>query len=233
MIKKSETKNKPTLSELFFQYLSNTPLIMLFLHLIWMIIASSVLSITYVVAFHFTSLVTIYEETHNSKTFNSNLKLTVKQDQDITLLLDKLLKDTSSNRAYIFRYTNELASVSGVPFFFQTNTHEVITPGTSRVLQFEQHMSASTNYKISAQFMANKCGVVYNADADVNSQEYLFYQDRGARSLIRCPIFLKNGDLVGFVGIDYLDTKLKKDLDMYIDTVKTAADELSNMFEKK
>ncbi len=194
---------KKSMLEVFINYLSKTPPKLLFIHLFWMIIASCVLSASYIAAFHFTSVLAIYNEVHSVQNFGNNLRAGARKDQEIDAALTNLLEGTSSNRAYVFRYHNGLAAVSGVPFFFQTLTHEVISPGTSRVMQFEQRIPASINMAMSNKFMQNMCSVVEHAGDDRDSQNYWYFQVRNAQSLVRCPIFMQNGDLFGFVGIDY------------------------------
>jgi len=191
--------------EIFLRYLSRTRPGLLFLHLIWLIVASCALSTSYIVAFHFTSLLRIYEEAHSVRNFGQNLRTSAKIDGDINTRLQELLEGTSANRAYVFRYHNGLAAVNGVQFFFQTLTHEVISPGTPRVMQYERQIPAGMNMAMSAEFLQNRCGQVQKTDGDTNSQNYWFYQSRGAKSLIRCPIYMPNGDLFGFVGIDFLN----------------------------
>jgi hypothetical protein len=227
------TIQKTTLAQILVQYLTNTKPWMLFVHLLWLAIVCVILGITYIGAFHTTDLLNVYQEAHNIKNFSSNLVLSAKLDKNINDILEDLLASTHANRAYIFRYHNGLAAVSGVPFFFQTNTHEVIIPGTARVIQFEQHIPASINLAISNQFLANKCAIVSQADGDKDSQNYYFYQVRGAKSLIRCPIFMNNGDLFGFVGIDFISKQDEKMLESMIPQVKIHANALAGVFATK
>ena len=224
---------KTTLAQLLLQYLSNTKPWMLLVHLIWLASVCIILSVTYIGAFHTSDLLNFYQEAHNIKNFNKNLVVSAKQDRGINEILEELLTTTHSNRAYIFRYHNGLAAVSGVPFFFQTNTHEVIAPGTARVIQFEQHIPASINLAISNQYLMNRCAIIKEADADKDSQNYYFYQVRGAKSLIRCPIFLNNGDLFGFVGIDFIAKQDEKTLEGAQSHVKIQANALAGVFATK
>jgi hypothetical protein len=90
-----------------------------------------------------------------------------------------------------------------VPFFFQTNTHEVIAPGAGRLLPYEQRIPASFNIAVNNQFVKNQCSTVIDGDADKDSQNYYYYQSRGAKAFVRCPIYMSNGDLFGFMGVDY------------------------------
>jgi len=215
------------------KYLSSTAPIILIFHLIWFIIVCFILSSTYVVAFHFTNLISLYEQAHNVEKFNTNLVFSAKQDAAVNATLTDLMNSVKANRTYVFRYHNGLSAVSGVPFFFQSNTHEIISPGTPRVVQFEQHIPASINLAISNQFMKNQCAIVPKADEDKDSQNYWFFQNRGAKSLIRCPIFMSNGDLFGFVGADYTERAVASDLILAADRVKIAADSLARVFASK
>jgi hypothetical protein len=233
MAKSPDIKKKTSMIEIFLTYLAGTPIGKLFLHLLWIVVASCALSSSYILAFHFTSLVAIYEEAHNIRNFSNNLRITARQDQEINTILTGLLEKAHSTRAYVFRYHNGLAAVNGVPFFFQTNTHEVISPGTSRVIQFEQHIPASINIAMNNQFMANRCAMVSSANEDRDSQNYWYFQNRSAKSLVRCPIFMGNGDLFGFVGIDFSESIDSDRLAQLANEVKTASTAVGLLFATK
>jgi len=225
--------NKASILELVLSYLSNTKPVLMFIHLVWFTIVCAILSITYLVSFHFTNLIDIYQEAHNIQKFNSNLVFSMQQDSAINANLNELVSKTHANRAYLFRYHNGLAAVSGVPFFFQTNTHEVISPGTPRVIQFEQHIPASINLAINNKFMMNQCAIIPKVDEDKDSQNYWFFQNRGAKSIVRCPVFMPNGDLFGFVGVDFTDRVDIKDLNQIENEIKIVANSLALVFATK
>lgn len=224
---------KKNILEIFLGYLTNTSPKLLFLHLLWLIIASCTLSTSYIMTFHFTSVLNVWKQAHDIENFSNNLKLSAAQDVEINYNLQTLLETTKSNRAYVFRYHNGLAAINGVPFFFQSLTHEVISPGTPRVIKFEQHLPASINIAMNNQFMMNKCGVVEHADDDRDSQNYWFFQIRAAKSVIRCPIFMANGDLFGFVGIDYLTDIQTGQLPDSLEKTKASAQKLASLFGSK
>jgi hypothetical protein len=169
------------------------------------------LSASYVIAFHWTAAVQIYTEAHDIKGFGTNLKNSVETDNKLNSLLHEVLDQTGGIRSYIYRYHNGLAAINSVPFFFQTNTHEVIAPGAGRLLPYEQRIPASFNIAVNNQFVKNQCSLIINGDADKDSQNYYYYQSRGAKAFVRCPIYMSNGDLFGFIGVDYavnpVDTK--------------------------
>lgn len=230
---KNENDRKKSIAEVFIDYLSRTPPGLLFMHLLWIIVASCALSTSYIMAFHFTSLVNIYNEAHNIRNFSQNLQVGARKDQEIQNVLSGLLEATGSNRAYVYRYHNGLAAVSGVPFFFQTVTHEVISPGATRVMQYEQRIPASINLAINNRFAQNMCARVEHADEDRDSQNYWYFQTRQARALVRCPIFMQNGDLFGFVGIDYTNNVPTEQLITAEERMKAAAVVISSIFSSR
>jgi hypothetical protein len=226
------TKTIPVVDSIL-KYLSRTSPFMLAVHLIYISIASMFLSSAYVVSFHWDSLIRIYEEAHSIQSFSANLKTSVENDNRIYTDLNVVLADTKGMRASVYRYHNGLAAISGVPFFFQTMTHEVIAPGASRIMGFEQRIPAGIHMKINNEFIQNKCAIINNTDKDPSNQDYYFYQSRNAKALIRCPIYMDNGDLFGFVGVDF-----SKDLSAVtadstvkdVETIKRAADSIGKLF---
>ena len=198
-----EEEKKITLASIAVDYLANTRPLMLVMHVLYIAAISMILSASYVVAFRFTSLVSVYEEAHSIQSFSNNLKTSVENDNAIYADLNRLVDDLSGMRAYVYRYHNGLAAISGVPFFFQTMTHESISPGTARILPFEQRIPASIHLAINNAFVTDRCAVITDTDKDKNNQDYYFWMSRGAKHLIRCPIYMNNGDLFGFVGVDW------------------------------
>lgn len=224
------TNEKRSLPELFFTYLTITrPLILLF-HLIWLLLASCVLSTAYILAFHFTSVVSIYKDAHSVTSFGQDIMRSAHQDQSIELRLKEILESSRANRAYIYRYHNGLAAVNGIPFFFQTLTHEVISPGTPRIMQFAQRMPASIDIALSNQFVQNQCGIIENTVDDPNSQNYWYFRTYRTSSLVRCPIFMPNGDLFGFVGVDYLERMDAQTLATVANRLKDSANQIATIF---
>jgi hypothetical protein len=187
----------------FLAYLKNTSIARMFAHLFFIIILCLVLSFSYIVAFHFTNLVEIYTEAHNIKNFGNKLQGNMQVETDLDNTLQKLMLETHGNRAYVYRYHNGLAAVSGVPFFFQTMTHENIRPGTNRIMAVEQRLPASISPSINIQFLQNRCLVAHGLENVNHSLNYMFV-NYGTKAMIRCPIFLSKGDLFGFIGVDFM-----------------------------
>ena len=225
-----ENVKKETIIALFLAYLRDTSPWMLLAHMIYVTVLVMVFSAAYVIAFHWTSLVRIYEEAHSVAHFSVNLKQSVEIDNQINTELSDAIAVSGGMRGYVYRYHNGLAAISGVPFFFQTNTNEVISPGTSRLMPFEQRIPVAIHMGINMSFIDNHCALIRNTDADKQNQNYYFWTSRAAKSLIRCPIYMDDGDLFGFVGIDY-----GRDIgsDQHnIDVVRDLATRISRLFAK-
>ena len=236
MVKKNQAgeHKKTSIIETFIKYLTNTSPLVLIFHLIWIVIVSCVLSTSYIIAFHFTSLIAVYNEAHDIKNFDRNLKMSTAKDKKLGIQLEALMTETHSNRAYIYRFHNGLAAVSGVAFFFQTNTNEVISPGTARLQDFEQRIPAGLNMAMNNEFIEDRCGVIPLTTKNPNSQNYWYYERRNAKSVIRCPIFLENGDLLGFIGVDYTADPIDLgQVDAVEEKVKQAAKDAAAIFVGK
>jgi hypothetical protein len=198
-----DAQKQATIAAVLADYLTNTRPVILLVHVLYITVITAIFSIAYVISFHFTTLVSVYEEAHSIQSFSMNLKTSVENDNAIYSNLNRLLADTQSSRVYVYRYHNGLAAISGVPFFFQTMTHETISPGTARIMTFEQRIPASIHMAINNAFVNDKCAVITNTDRDRENQDYYFWMSRNAKNIIRCPIYMGNGDLFGFVGIDF------------------------------
>lgn len=196
-------KMKLSMLQILIEYLTKTSPLSLLVHMIYIIFMCTTLSLSYILAFHWTSVIEIYREAHDIKDFSDNFKLSTEADNQINVRLQSLLDENDGMRVYVYRYHNGLAAISGVPFFFQSNTHEVISPGTSRLMPFDQRIPASIHIAMNNEFVKDECVLIKDTTVDKNSQNYYFYTSRNASALARCPIFTPNGDLFGFVGIDW------------------------------
>jgi hypothetical protein len=233
MSRNNNEKNggRPTMFQILINYLTTTSPVLLVVHLLYIMLVSATLSASYVVAFHWSTIVQIYKQAHDIKGFSTNLKSSVETDNKLNVILSEIMGSTGGKRAYIYRYHNGLAAVSSVPFFFQSNTHEVIAPGANRLMAHEQRIPASFNIAINNQYVRNQCSFIRDTTVDRNSQNYYYFQSRGAKSFVRCPIYMRNGDLFGFVGIDFADTTTTPSMDKIQRTIASAAQTIGNIFE--
>lgn len=208
------------------------PLKMLW-HLIWITLVLCVMSATYIVTFHFQPVVAIWERSRSMEHFTYELHTTIAIDTQVVAELQKALDSTHADRTYVFRYHNGIPAVGGVPFIFHTNTHEVIRPGTTRVIGLMQRIPSSINVVMNQSFARGRCIVLDDIDKDANDHDYWYFQSRGARHMIRCPIYARQGDLIGFVGADYVNEGPRPALDLYESIIKQSATALGIILQQR
>lgn len=179
------------------------PLRMLW-HLVWLTMVLTVCSVAYIITWHFEPVMDLWQRTRSFEHFRHELSTSLVIDTQINDELAMLLRSTNADRAYVFRYHNGIPAVAGIPFIFHTNTHEVIRPGVNRVIDLMQRIPSSINVHQNQEFAARKCIVMMDLDLDVTHTDYWFYQARGTRHMVRCAFYSRQGDLLGFVGLDYL-----------------------------
>ena len=192
------------LVKLVLGYLKDTKISKLIIHTLLVGVLCVILSFCYVIAFHFTNLLSVYSEAHNIRNFGNNLNGNMKSEVQLEDILKRTLAETRANRAYVYRYHNGLAAISSVPFYFQSMMFEVISPGIPRIIAYEQRLPAGMTPSVNAAFVQNKCLVSTALDKPDHSLNFMF-QMHAARAVVRCPVYLSSGDLFGFVGVEYND----------------------------
>ena len=225
----SHEKTNPSMLQLIIDYLTNTSAVHLLVHVVYIGFICGFLSLSYVAAFHWSSIIQLYEDSNNHRQFNENLKTNAVADAKINEYLQKLMDSVDGMRAYVYRYHNGLPAISGVPFFFQTNVNEVISPGSTRLLNFEQRIPASIHIAMNTAFVANKCLLISDTRLNQNSQDYYFFESRNAVAVMRCPIYMDNGDLLGFVGIDW--NRIQLGDSKITSALENVAKEISKIYE--
>lgn len=200
-------------------------------HTLWFFCILCMLSTTYIVTFHFQPVFELWQKSQSINSFARELRVSVATDAKINFELNKLLEQTNSNRSYLFRYHNGTPSANNVPFIFHTNTHEMIKPGTNRVLRFGQRLPSSLIHSENVEFLRGKCVSINNINRNPNSADYWIYETRNAVAMTRCPIFARNGDLIGFVGVDFRETVTDKALKEAEDLVRKSAVALGAIYD--
>lgn len=195
----------PNILEIITRYLRATHPLRMAWHLLWIFCLLAMLSISYIITFHFVPVMDLWQRSKSMTHFRQELSTTLAVDQSINQELQRLLDETGSHRAYLFRYHNGIASVNGIPFMFHTNTHEVIKPGVARVIAYNQRLPISINANMNGEFARRNCVTMTNLERQAESLNYWYYQTRGAYSMIRCAVYTAQGDLLGFVGLDFVD----------------------------
>jgi hypothetical protein len=191
--------------ELLLKYFKTVKPLQMVFHLLFVIILMCVLSVTYIITFHFTPIMDLWQRSRSIEHFRNELSISLAIDTQINDQLQLILSQTQADRAYVFRYHNGVPSVNGIPFIFHSNTHEVIRPGVTRVSSLMQRIPSSINVHMNQEFAKGSCITILDVDKDPTSHDYWYFQARGSRHMIRCAIYTSKNDLLGFVGLDYLN----------------------------
>jgi hypothetical protein len=204
----------------------------MFVHLIWVFCLLTMLSLSYIITFHFDPVVNLWEQSKSFNHFRNELSTTIAMDSQVNAQLSTLLTATGAARIYVFRYHNGTPSYNGVPFMFHTQTHEVIRPGVTRVINLSQRLPTSINSQLNSEFTHKSCVIMNNLDKNPDGSMYWFWQSRGSYAMVRCGFYTANGDLLGFVGADYLDPITDSKLQIDVPTIQSGAKVIGKLFDR-
>lgn len=213
------------------KYLKTTPPWRMFLHLVWLMCLLMILSSSYIITFHFQPVVDLIQKSQSLSHFSAHLNVSIAIDQQINGVIQPLLNTTHASRSYVFRYHNGIPSVNNVPFMFHSMTHEMIKPGTARVVMFSQRLPTGILGHQNADMIRRRCVQVNHLDRTPESIYGWHYHMRGAIAVVRCPFFSAQGDLLGFVGVDFNERVSDTDLGTAVATTQAAAERLSAIFQ--
>ena len=221
---------KLSMLQILVDYLKTTSPLSLIIHMIYITVICGILSSSYILAFHWNDVVTFYTTYQEQTVKNEQFSLDLDTNTQTNYKLQTLLTEVDGMRAYVYRYHGKLDTVSGVPFFYQSNIFEIISPGAARLMTYEQRVPAGIHMAMNNEFIKDRCMLIKDTTTDKDSQNYYFYTSRNAMAIERCPIFLDNGDLFGFVGIDW-DSPIEN-TDKLTGKLHTVAADLGKIFSK-
>jgi hypothetical protein len=219
--------------EIITQYLRATSLWRMFLHLVWLLCLLMMLSSSYIITFHFVPVMDLFRKSHSLTQFSAELGMTIALDQQVNTILQTLLTQTNSSRTYLFRYHNGIPSVNGMPFIFHTMTHELIRPGTTRVIVFNQRLPTGILGTSNTQMVSRRCVTLNYLDRSTESINGWHYNMRGAVAVVRCPFFSAQGDLLGFVGVDFNERVDDTVVEAAHVSAQAAAERLNSIFQNR
>jgi hypothetical protein len=223
----------PSMLDNVLKYLRTTSAWRMFLHLIWLMCLLMILSSSYIITFHFVPVLELFKKSHSLTHFSSELATSIAMDQQVNAVLQTMLTQTQANRSYLFRFHNGIPSVNNVPFIFHTMTHELISPGTPRVIVFSQRLPTGILGTSNHEMINRRCVVLNNLDEITDSINAWHYNMRGAVAVVRCPYFSSRGDLLGFVGVDFKESPAEDAIAHAHDAARAAADRLSLIFQHR
>lgn len=213
-------------------YLQKTSFIRIIFHTMIIVLLCLSISLSYVIAFHFSTLLSVYKESKSSHSVEIQLRETILLGKEIEGKLKSLLKETSSVRTYVYRYHNGTSSVENFPFFFQSQVYEVVLPPTLRILPTEQRLPVGIYPSANAEFALNNCVVDVDLQNESSVLHYIYYSHKGIKSIIQCPIFTQpNNVLMGYIGADFRDNLTDKVLQNNTRLVRDYASIISQMYQ--
>lgn len=219
--------------ELLLRYFKTVHPVKMLWHLVWITLILCVMSITYIVTFHFEPVLDLWQRSRSMQHFTHELQTSIAVDTRIMEELQTVLSHTQADRSYVFRYHNGIPAVGGIPFIFHTNTHEVIRPGVNRVISLMQRIPSSINVHMNQEFARGRCITLTDIDRDPTGHDYWYFQARGARHMIRCPIYSTQGDLIGFVGADYVNEQQLLNMTVQEVNVKQSAQNIGQILQRR
>jgi hypothetical protein len=223
----------PSMLDKVLKYLKSTTVWRMFLHLLWLSCLLMILSSSYIITFHFVPVMELFKKSHSLSHFSAELNVSINMDQQVNQTLQTLLTQAQAHRVYLFRYHNGIPSVNNVPFIFHTMTHELISPGTSRVIVFSQRLPTGILGASNTQMINRRCVVLNNLDQSTESINAWHYNMRGAVAVARCPYFSDRGDLLGFVGVDFKESVSDAVLEQAHVVTQSAAERLNHIFQNR
>lgn len=222
----------PNSIEIIMKYLKATHPLRMLWHLLWLFCVLCVLSMSYIITFHFTPVMELWQQSRSMNHFRVELATTLAVDQNVNQELQRLLDQTGAHRSYLYRYHNGIATVSGTPFMFHTNTHEMIKPGVSRLIAYNQRLPTSINTTMNSEFARRNCVVMNNLERQIESINYWYFQTRGAHSMVRCAVYSAQGDILGFVGIDFVERTPAEQVRNKEKDVQQVAESISRILDR-
>lgn len=139
------------------------------------------------------------------------VKNTFEKDKVINNILEDLLENTQSDRAYLFQLHNGRRSIGGTSFLYISGTHEVVRLGISQDYLQLRNVPASITYEQNL-VLVNKDYFCFRSIEDVEGvalRELL--RQQAVESICVYGVF-KGDILVGFVGVDYVITEMPQDV---------------------
>lgn len=138
-----------------------------------------------------------------SKSPSTPIRITVKQDIEINVLLDRLRRDLSAQRVHVTRFSNGDHFIGGGSIIRLIRTHERVKPGVS--FQTENFRGMVLNSVVNEVKLVLDEGPSFTLVSALPDCKFRQLCEDGATvAIARCAIF-RDGQPVGFVGADFDD----------------------------
>jgi hypothetical protein len=135
-------------------------------------------------------------------------KKTLKEDleasEKISLLLNKLIEDHSSDRALIFQFHNGEYFYTGHSIDKMSNTHECVSKGVSREQIYSSNIFTSPYRNMMRDLLNNNIVVYTNTDDIEDFNTRVFFSERGAKSVVMTLMRDKSDRPVGILCMEFV-----------------------------
>ena len=132
-----------------------------------------------------------------------------RKNENIYLILQKLIEDFGADRAYIYEFHNGERFFSGQPQKKFSCTYEWTGEGISAESNRSQNYRVTNFHQYIKALLSD--GEFFRADTE-SIRDFSFralLQDKGVKSLYNVPVKSFNGKNIGFIGIDFVKEQKK------------------------
>lgn len=151
------------------------------------------------------------------------IETVVAQNALIDKELIRIIDETKADRVVVSKFHNGKVDLTGTHFVYISRTHERVGPGISTEIRRNQNVPISFfNAWLSDYFLKRSC--VRIETIDTNAPYAQFMAEQGTRAMLNCPIVTAAGTLVGYVGVEYVHSRLpKSDIPMIETRLRSSA----------
>ena len=160
----------------------------------------------------------------------------IKISSNIKPCLERAKTDFNADRVAAYVFHNGMHSSHGLPFYKYTCLSEVIRRdrGITQVIN-EQKALPLTMIDDNIAIMLNREGWFVICDADRESDKYPLVIGQMGRNLLKSAIgvsiYSVDGDILGFVMVEFKKSKTKEELEGIVCRVKDRCDSLTTVFD--
>ena len=160
----------------------------------------------------------------------------IKISSNIKPCLERAKTDFNADRVAAYVFHNGMHSSHGLPFYKYTCLSEVIRrdKGITQVIN-EQKALPLTMIDDNIAIMLNREGWFVICDADKESDKYPLVIGQMGRNLLKSAIgvsiYSLDGDILGFVMVEFKKSKTKEELEGIVCRVKDRCDSLTTVFD--
>lgn len=160
----------------------------------------------------------------------------IKISSNIKPCLERAKTDFNADRVAAYVFHNGMHSSHGLPFYKYTCLSEVIRRdrGITQVIN-EQKALPLTMIDDNIAIMLNREGWFVICDADKESDKYPLVIGQMGRNLLKSAIgvsiYSVDGDILGFVMVEFKKSKTKEELEGIVCRVKDRCDSLTTVFD--